>query len=80
MSVFTVDLANQPGELARLCEAMACPRHQPGAEPENGHGKPKNNHGLRVTKRPIKIRNEKRSKRDITGITCSGEGAAVWIS
>ena len=23
MSVFTVDLANQPGELARLCEAMA---------------------------------------------------------
>ena len=24
MSVFTVDLANQPGELARLCEAMAC--------------------------------------------------------
>ena len=24
MSVFTMDLANQPGELARLCEAMAC--------------------------------------------------------
>jgi hypothetical protein len=23
MSVFTVDLKNQPGELARLCEAMA---------------------------------------------------------
>ena len=23
MSVFTMDLANQPGELARLCEAMA---------------------------------------------------------
>ena len=23
MSVFTVDLANRPGELARLCEAMA---------------------------------------------------------
>jgi hypothetical protein len=23
MSVFTVDLANQPGELASLCEAMA---------------------------------------------------------
>ena len=23
MSVFTVDLQNQPGELARLCEAMA---------------------------------------------------------
>ena len=23
MSVFTVDLANQPGELARLCEAIA---------------------------------------------------------
>lgn len=23
MSVFTVDLANQPGELARLCEALA---------------------------------------------------------
>ena len=23
MSVFTIDLANQPGELARLCEAMA---------------------------------------------------------
>ena len=23
MSVFTVDLTNQPGELARLCEAMA---------------------------------------------------------
>ncbi|HEY7265646.1 MAG TPA: hypothetical protein VH589_29695 [Trebonia sp.] len=25
MSVFTVDLKNQPGELARLCEAMAGP-------------------------------------------------------
>jgi hypothetical protein len=25
MSVFTVDLKNQPGELARLCEAMADP-------------------------------------------------------
>ena len=23
MSVFTVELKNQPGELARLCEAMA---------------------------------------------------------
>ena len=23
MSVFTVDMENQPGELARLCEAMA---------------------------------------------------------
>ncbi len=26
MSVFTVDLKNQPGELARLCEAMASSR------------------------------------------------------
>ena len=26
MSVFTVELKNQPGELARLCEAMVPPR------------------------------------------------------
>ena len=30
---------------------------------ENDHGKRKNDHGSSVTKRPIKIRNEKRTKR-----------------
>jgi len=30
-------------------------------EARNDHGKPKNGHGSRVTKQPIKIRNEKRT-------------------
>jgi hypothetical protein len=34
-----------------------------GCGARNNHGKPKDDHGSRVTKRPFKIRNEKRNNR-----------------
>ena len=39
-----------------------------GVEARNDHGKPRNDHGSRMAKRPIKIRNEKRTKRTNSAI------------